>query len=103
MQSIRRSVPSSLALVALLLTACGTPPQVPQPQPQQPAPAPTQPDIVMPPPVGPVGIPAPAPVPVPTMTPVSFAALPGWQQDDLRQAWPAFASSCRVLVRKAEW
>ena len=104
MQSIRRSVPSSLALVALLLTACGTPPQ--QPQPQQPAPAPTkQPDIVMPPPVGPVGVPAsaPVPVPVPTMTPVSFASLPGWQQDDLRQAWPAFTTSCRVLVRKAEW
>ncbi|MGX4642687.1 murein transglycosylase A [Massilia sp. SYSU DXS3249] len=107
MQSIRRSVPSSFALVALLLAACGTPPQAPAPVQPQPAPVqptpPKQPDIVMPPPVGPVGIPAPAPVPVPPMTPVSFDALPGWQQDDLRQAWPAFTQSCRVLVRKPEW
>lgn len=101
MQSIRRSVPASVALVALLpllLTACGTPPQAPQPQPSR------QPDVVMPPPVGPVAVPAPAPAPpVPPMTPVSFDALPGWQQDDLRQAWPAFLASCRVLVKKAEW
>ena len=27
-----------------------------------------------------------------------FDALPGWQQDDLRQAWPAFQASCRVLA-----
>ena len=37
------------------------------------------------------------------MTPTSFAALPGWQQDDLRQAWPAFTASCGVLKRKPEW
>lgn len=37
------------------------------------------------------------------MTPVSFDTLPGWGQDDLRQAWPAFMSSCRVLSKKAEW
>ena len=103
MQSIRRSVPASFALVALLLTACGTPPQAPQPQPSR------QPDVVMPPPVGPIGIPAPTPAPppppppVPAMTPVSFEALPGWRQDDLRQAWPAFMASCRVLAKKAEW
>lgn len=102
MQSIRRSVPASLVLVALLLTACGTPPQQPpQPQPSK------QPDVVMPPPVGPVDLPAPPPTvpppPVPAMTPVSFDALPGWRQDDLRQAWPAFMASCRVLAKKAEW
>ena len=59
----------------------------------------------MPPPVGPIGIPAPTapPPPVPAMTPVSFDALPGWRQDNLRQAWPAFLSSCRVLAKKAEW
>ncbi len=37
------------------------------------------------------------------MTPSTFAALPGWQADDLRQAWPAFMTSCGVLVRKDEW
>ncbi|MFC5459769.1 murein transglycosylase A [Massilia niabensis] len=107
MQTIRRSVPSSFALVALLLAACGTPQQAPAPQPVPAPPVPAQPatppPVIMPPPVGPVAIPAPAPAPVPPMTPVSFAALPGWQQDDLRQAWPAFTTSCRVLVRKAEW
>ena len=100
MQTIRRSVPTSLALVALLLAACGTPP----PAPVKPAPVPPpgkQPDIVMPPPVGPVAI--PAPTPVPPMTPVSFESLPGWQQDDLRQAWPAWLASCRVLAKKPQW
>jgi len=100
MQTIRRSVPTSLALVALLLAACGTPP----PAPVKPAPVPPpgkQPDIVMPPPVGPVAI--PAPTPVPPMTPVSFESLPGWQQDDLRQAWPAWLASCRALAKKPQW
>jgi membrane-bound lytic murein transglycosylase A len=105
MHSIRRSVPSSFALVAFLLAACGTPPPAPPNKPQ-PVPEPSkQPDIVMPPPVGPVAIPAdqPKPPPVPAMTPVSFEALPGWQQDDLRQAWPAFTASCRVLAKKPQW
>ncbi len=29
--------------------------------------------------------------------------MPGWDQDDLRQAWPAFSASCGVLGRKEEW
>ena len=108
MHSIRRSVPSSFALVALLLAACGTPPPPVTPPSVKPQPVPPpskQPDIVMPPPVGPVGIPAdvPPPPPVPAMTPVSFESLPGWQQDDLRQAWPAFTASCRVLAKKPQW
>lgn len=69
----------------------------------------------MPPPVGPVYVPEqpappaqPAPpvqppAPVPLMTPTSFTALPGWAQDDLRQAWPAFLQSCRGLASKADW
>ena len=61
----------------------------------------------MPPPVGPVVVPPaqpePPPPPAPPMTPVDFAALPGWQQDDLRQAWPAFMQSCRVLAARAGW
>ncbi|WP_231970449.1 murein transglycosylase A [Polynucleobacter necessarius] len=31
---------------------------------------------------------------------VSFQALPGWQEDDLSQAWPAWLKSCDVLRRK---
>lgn len=37
------------------------------------------------------------------MTPSTFSALPGWEQDDLRQAWPAFSASCSVLARKEDW
>ncbi len=33
----------------------------------------------------------------------SFAQLPGWDKDDLREAWPAFMSSCSVLGRRVEW
>lgn len=52
--------------------------------------------------------PAPKPVtpvskPVEMFQPATFAALPGWDSDDLREAWPAFANSCEVLVRKADW
>jgi membrane-bound lytic murein transglycosylase A len=61
----------------------------------------------MPPPVGPVAEPpAPAPVkppPAPLMTPTTFSALPGWQEDDLRQAWPAFMASCRAIGSRADW
>jgi len=69
----------------------------------------------MPPPVGPVYVPQeptsptppaqpPAPPPpAPLLTPTTFSALPGWQQDDLRQAMPAFLQSCRGLANKADW
>jgi len=53
----------------------------------------------------PPGQPAPPPsrAPVELLKPVAFSALPGWGQDDVRQAWPAFMESCQVLVRKADW
>ncbi len=91
------STPASLlALTAtMVLAGCATT-QLP-PAPLVP---PVQPPIVMPPPVGPVGIPAPV---TPALTPTTFAALPGWQQDDVRQAWPAFAASCKVLIKKDDW
>ncbi|TFW32011.1 murein transglycosylase A [Massilia horti] len=102
MLSTRRSVPASLAIVSFLLAACSTAP-VQQPKP----PATTPPPVTMPPPVGPIAVPAPPvappPPPAPLMTPTSFGALPGWEQDDLRQAWPAFAASCRALTTKDDW
>ena len=33
----------------------------------------------------------------------TFADLPGWAEDDLRQAWPAFLASCDVLARRPVW
>jgi len=108
MISTRRSVPVLTALVALL-SACSSSPQQPQ-QPQQPP-------VTMPPPLGPVVVPpqpvepSPAPQPGPPpaepvapLVPTTFGALPGWQQDDVRQAWPAFLQSCSVLAtRTAGW
>ncbi|MGV8893612.1 MAG: murein transglycosylase A [Burkholderiaceae bacterium] len=38
-----------------------------------------------------------------TLQPTTFAALSGWEQDDLRQAWPAFLTSCQVLIKKEDW
>ncbi len=32
---------------------------------------------------------------------VSWQALPGWQQDDLSQAWPAWLKSCEALRKKS--
>jgi membrane-bound lytic murein transglycosylase A len=101
MQSTRLSLPALLAAVASLLAACTTAPtQAPQPQP-------ARPPVTMPPPVGPVAEPpAPAPVkppPAPLMTPTTFSVLPGWQEDDLRQAWPAFMASCRAIGSRADW
>lgn len=37
------------------------------------------------------------------LRPSTYSALPGWAQDDLREAWPAFRASCEVLIRKPEW
>jgi membrane-bound lytic murein transglycosylase A len=87
----RRSVNLSLVVVAALLAACTTQP-------------PVRPPVVLPPPVPPTKVePTPAPPPTPLLTPTTFAALPGWQQDDLREAWPAFMTSCSVLGKRATW
>lgn len=91
--SIRRSL---LAAVALVLAGCVSTPLPPSVQPT-PTPTPTPPPIVMPPPIGPVA------VIVPALNPVTFNDLPGWQQDDVRLAWPAFTASCTVLIKKENW
>ncbi len=82
----RLSLLASTACVAFGMLACTTtvPPET------RPAPTPAAPQPV-------------PPKPVETLKPVSFADVPGWQQDDLRQAWPAFLTSCQVLVKKPEW
>jgi peptidoglycan lytic transglycosylase A len=61
-----------------------------------------------------VGPPKAPPRPVPGQTPsapeavvryeaVSWSRLPGWGDDDVREAWPAFLKSCRSLRFRAEW
>ncbi|MES2026869.1 MAG: murein transglycosylase A [Pseudomonadota bacterium] len=39
----------------------------------------------------------------PALRPTTFAALPGWKADNQREAWPAFQSSCSVLIRRVNW
>lgn len=83
------------ALAALLLAGCATkPPAAPAGQvcPEtKPCPAcPVCPGVVE----KPKG---------PTLAPVAFADLPGWSQDDLAGAWPAFRASCRALRFREPW
>jgi membrane-bound lytic murein transglycosylase A len=103
MLSPRRSLPVSLSVVALALAACTSTPLPPE-KPAQPTP----PVFVPVPPAAPVP-PTPTPPAEPAkpgalqMVPATFAQLPGWERDDLRAAWPAFASSCSVLIKQALW
>ncbi len=101
MFSTRRSLNLSLCAVALALAGCATPPQ-----PQQPAQPPAQPQTPTQPPVQPAKPVQPAEPAKPgaiQFVPATFAALPGWERDDVRAAWPAFMASCSVLVKRAEW
>lgn len=91
----RFSLLATATAVAFILTACTTKPPVPSTPPVTTVPA-----------VPPAGKPpvATAPEsPKEVLRPVSFSALPGWAQDDLREAWPAFLTSCSTLVKKPEW
>jgi membrane-bound lytic murein transglycosylase A len=71
------------SLAAVVLAACTT--------------APPRPQMVKPPVV------TPPEKPAELFRPASFDVLPGWRQDDLREAWPAFLNSCSVLVKKPDW
>ena len=86
----RRIAALAAALVLASLVACTTPPVRP--------PLPSVPSVET----------QPAPLPVvvtakPVLVPTTFAALPGWTDDSLSDAWPAFLASCDALVRKPEW
>ncbi|MFZ5668467.1 MAG: MltA domain-containing protein [Pseudomonadota bacterium] len=70
---------------ALAVTACATPRS---PGPTVPPPPPASPPIVPPPP------PPSAPTPAPSTA--TFAALPGWEEEDHRAALEAFRATCGV-------
>jgi len=91
MSFTRISLPALAAIVVVCLAACTTP-----------GPAPVVPGTT---PVPPVAKPQPA-TPAgatQTMQPSTFSALPGWARDDVREAWPAFMTSCSTLVKRADW
>lgn len=94
MSFTRRSLLVPLTAVALALGACTT---TPPPPPQKPA---GQPPPSTPPTPSTPATPKPAAL---QMVPATFAALPGWERDDVRAAWPAFMSSCTVLVKQPQW
>lgn len=99
MSLTRFSLLISIGAVALSLSACKTTPLPPDKQEVRPAPLVATP--VAPPPTV-AAVPAPVST-TPQLIPVSFSTLPGWDRDDVRAAWPAFMSSCRVLAKRSDW
>ena len=87
-------LPRLAVLGALALAACAARPPAPVAQ-ACPEPKPC--------PVCPVCPGAPEKPKVPTLEPAPFSALPGWGEDDLAQAWPAFRASCRSLRFREAW
>lgn len=113
---------SVIAAIVTMISGCGTltgKPSTPAP-PVQTAPAlvvvpPAVPPVVLPSP--PLSTPEPAPTPpaitpepikpiptaMPWLKPAPWEQLPGWREDDLTLAWPAFLQSCRGLKSNPAW
>lgn len=76
------------------LASCTTmPPQAPCP------PAPVAPIPAPPPPAPPPAAEAAKPL----LAPVAWDSIPGWNDDALNQAWPAFLASCNALAMRPAW
>jgi len=83
------------ALLAGLLSACGTP--APSSACAAPPSCPACPACA---------VAGSAPSPQPAARPLQAARwsdLPGWNDDDLAAAWPAFLQSCRALAKRPQW
>jgi len=79
--SIFRTASAAIAiLVTFVLTGCGT--SVP---------------------ISPLKQVEPAGKPTGALREVSFASLPGWDADNLQEAWPALLASCSKLAKKPSW
>jgi membrane-bound lytic murein transglycosylase A len=86
---MRFSVLVSAAAVAILLSSCASF----APEQQVKASASVTPSVTAQPSEGPKE----------RLRLTSFANLPGWDKDNLREAWSAFLMSCEALARKPEW
>ena len=96
----RRFLPFLFALLAGLLAACST---VHEPAPVVCPACAVCPSCPVSPalpstPVSPV-----APPPAKPLQAARWSELPGWAEDDLVTAWPAFLQSCRALASKPQW
>ncbi len=110
---MRHSLSAFAFLAVLGLAGCSSVSHRPAPGPSTPASPPTAPAPVetAEPPI--TAQPSRPPVTAPTLPalPVSsanlkaasFAALPGWGKDEVKEAWPAFQASCNVLIRRVNW
>jgi membrane-bound lytic murein transglycosylase A len=77
---MKRSAPISLAMLGFMLVGCSTRPV---------APVPTT-TVAVPPPIM-------------RFEPAGWDALPGWNEDDLAQGWPALLASCAAPRMPAQW
>ena len=95
-QSAPPALRTTLVLfAALALAACQTPPSAPERTACPPCAAcPTCPTAE---PVTPTQPPAKP------LQPARWNDLPGWGEDDLAAAWPAFQASCRALAARPGW
>jgi membrane-bound lytic murein transglycosylase A len=88
-KSTRTSLPALAVIVAVCLVACTTtrplPPVTPPTTTTKPT-TPTTPETQ-----------------AQTLQRSTFAAMPGWDRDEVREAWPAFLTSCQTLIRRPEW
>lgn len=89
----RISLPVSALIIALSMVACSTSPTLAPVTAPEKKPPPTSSTAPLPDIKAPAG----------TLRASSFAALPGWKSDDLRQAMPAFLTSCSTMVKRADW
>ena len=84
MSFIRTSLTAFTAIILLSLAACTSVTLKPEPSPVTPA--------------------KPAPeAAAQTLQKSSFTAIPGWDKDAVREAWPAFMNSCSTLIKRSDW
>jgi membrane-bound lytic murein transglycosylase A len=106
-----------IGAVALMMSGCGLLPGkagAPSPPIQTsppPAAQPAIPSLTPPPATEPTSTPPATPqetikpiaTAMPWLRPAQWEQLPGWREDDLTLAWPAFLQSCRGLKNNPAW
>ena len=92
----RSRVLAVIGIMSLLVTGCAVIP--PEPAADKPTPCPSCVCPACPPPEAPV---TPAPPPAKALQPGQWADLPGWGEDEVAAAWPAFQQTCRALRGRA--
>lgn len=96
-------IPSSPGKPAKPTPAVSAPPEM-RPATEAPAPIPSSVPEATTPAIAVTPEPAkPVPTSMPWLKPAQWTHLPGWRDDDLTLAWPAFLQSCRGLKSNPAW